>query len=140
MRIEIINGPNLGRIGQRETSIYGHQNFESWLSALREQYPQHEIGYSQSNCEGTIIDLLYEAAESCQGILLNAGAYTHSSIAILDAIRAIDIPVVEVHISQVFAREAYRRHSMIAEACQGVIAGFGLDSYRLGIEALLHRD
>lgn len=136
MKILIINGPNLNLLGVREKSIYGSEPFDGFLEGLRAAYPEDEIEYFQSNHEGAIIDKLHSAGFDCDGIVLNAGAYTHTSIAIADAIRAINAPVVEVHISNVAAREDYRHVSMIAPACKGVIAGFGLDSYRLAVEAL----
>ena len=136
MKILIINGPNLNLLGVRERSIYGSEPFGGFLERLRAAYPEDEIEYFQSNHEGEIIDRLHSAGFDCDGIVLNAGAYTHTSIAIADAIRAITAPVVEVHISNVAAREDYRHVSMIAPACKGVIAGFGLDSYRLAVEAL----
>lgn len=137
MNIVIINGPNLNLLGHREPDIYGKRTFEEYLDELRAAYPQHNIEYAQSNCEGTIIDLLHRYGFSADAIVLNAAAYTHTSIAIADAIRAIDTPVIEIHISNIYAREPYRRQSMIAEACRGSIAGFGLDSYRLAIESVV---
>lgn len=139
MRILIINGPNLNLLGQREPDIYGDQPFETCLDSLRKSYPDIAIDYYQSNNEGCIIDRMQQDGFSADGIVLNAGAYTHTSIAIADCIRSISAPVVEVHISNVQAREDYRQHSMIGAACAGVIAGFGLDSYRLAIEALIHK-
>lgn len=138
-RILIINGPNLNLLGKREPGIYGNCSMESYLETLRSRYPNHSIEYFQSNHEGEIIDKLHEVGfdESLKGIVLNAGAYTHTSLAIADAIAAINVPVVEVHISNVHAREEVRHHSMISRVCRGVIAGFGMNSYRLGIEALL---
>ena len=137
MKILIINGPNLNLLGKRQTDIYGTQPFEVYLEGLRKLYPQHQIDYFQSNCEGAIIDRLHADGFSIDAIVLNAGAYTHTSIAIADAIRSITTPVVEVHISNVHAREVYRRVSYIAEACRGSGVGFGLDSYRLAIEAVV---
>ena len=137
MKILIINGPNLNLLGKRQTDIYGTQPFEVYLEGLRKLYPQHQIDYFQSNCEGAIIDRLHADGFSIDAIVLNAGAYTHTSIAIADAIRSITTPGVEVHISNVHAREAYRRVSYIAEACRGSVVGFGLDSYRLAIEAVV---
>ena len=137
MKILIINGPNLNLLGKRQTDIYGTQPFEVYLEGLRKLYPQHQIDYFQSNCEGAIIDRLHADGFSIDAIVLNAGAYTHTSIAIADAIRSITTPVVEVHISNVHAREVYRRVSYIAEACRGSVVGFGLDSYRLAIEAVV---
>ena len=135
MRILIINGPNLNLLGKREPSIYGNAPMEALLPQLQKRYPQIELHYYQSNIEGELIDKLQEVGFAFDGIILNAGAYTHTSIALLDCIRAISTPVIEVHISNVNAREEYRRHSMIAAGCKGTIQGFGLDSYRLAIEA-----
>lgn len=139
MKILIINGPNLNLLGKREPEIYGHASMEDCLDDLRKAYPDVEIEYYQSNHEGCIIDRLHETGLSTdhKGIVLNAGAYTHTSLAIADAISAIKLPVVEVHISNVHSREEIRHKSLISPVCRGVIAGFGLDSYRLGIEALL---
>lgn len=137
MKIQIINGPNINLLGKREPSIYGAVSFEDYLQQLRGKYPEVEMAYYQSNVEGEMINKLHEAGFSCDGIILNAGAYTHTSIALQDAIRAITAPVIEVHISNVHAREEFRHKSMISCACMGVICGFGLDSYRLGVEALL---
>ena len=139
-RILIVNGPNLNLLGVREPSIYGNHSMESYLETLREIYRNScEIEYYQSNHEGDIIDILHQVGfdESLEGIILNAGAYTHTSLAIADAIAAIKVPVVEVHISNVHSREEVRHHSMISGVCRGVIAGFGMNSYLLGIEALL---
>lgn len=137
MRIIIINGPNLNLLGSREPSIYGQETMEDCLASLRKRFPQIKIEYFQSNHEGALVDRLQDAAASHDGIILNAAAYTHTSIALLDAIRAISAPVVEVHLSNVAAREDFRHRSMIAPACVGTIAGFGMDVYRLGVEALL---
>ena len=138
-RFLIINGPNLNLLGMREPGIYGNCSMKSFLGTLRSRYPNYCIEYFQSNHEGDIIDKLHEVGfdESLNGIILNAGAYTHTSLAIADAISAIKVPVVEVHISNVHAREEVRHHSMISSVCRGVIAGFGMNSYRLGIEAIL---
>lgn len=136
MKIQIINGPNLNLLGIREPGIYGHDSFDSYLTHLRNLYPEIEIDYYQSNVEGYLIDRMQEVGFDCDGIVLNAGAYTHTSVALHDCIRSIQAPVVEVHISNVHQREEFRHHSMISSACRGVIAGFGLDSYRLAIEAL----
>ena len=133
----IINGPNLNLLGKRETSIYGTTPFETFLQNIRNECKDITIDYFQSNHEGAIIDKLQEVGFTADGILLNAAAYTHTSIAIADAIRAIKAPVIEIHISNIHARETYRQHSFIAPVCKGSISGFGLDSYRLGIEALL---
>lgn len=138
--ITIINGPNLNLLGVREPGIYGSQGFDSYLTELRRRYSEVEINYFQSNSEGDIIDRLHaDGFGTVNGIVLNAGAYTHTSLAIADAIAAISTPVVEVHISNVHAREEVRHHSMISGVCRGVIAGFGLDSYRLAIEALMNQ-
>ena len=139
-RILIVNGPNLNLLGVREPSIYGNHSMESYLESLREIYRNScEIEYFQSNHEGDIIDILHQMGfdDSLEGIILNAGAYTHTSLAIADAIAAIKVPVIEVHISNVHSREEVRHHSMISGVCRGVIAGFGMNSYLLGIEALL---
>lgn len=136
MKIQIVNGPNLNLLGVREPGIYGSESFESYLSKLREQYPEVEIEYYQSNVEGELINKIQEVGFSFDGIVLNAGAYTHTSIALHDCIRAIKCPVVEVHISNVHQREDFRHHSFISAACKGVVCGFGLNSYRLAIEGL----
>lgn len=138
MDILIINGPNLNLLGVREPGIYGKRDFEGYLEELRKRYPEHVLHYCQSNHEGDILDRLQEYGFGrVGGIVLNAGAFTHTSLAIADCISALTVPVVEVHISNVHAREAVRHHSMISGVCRGVIAGFGLDSYRLAIEAFL---
>jgi len=137
MKIQIINGPNLNLLGVREKSIYGNTDFETYLTELRKRYTKIEIDYYQSNVEGEIINKLHEVGFSYDGVVLNAGAYTHTSVAIADAIAAINTPVIEVHISNVYKREEFRHSSMLAANCKGVIAGFGMDSYRLSIESLL---
>jgi 3-dehydroquinate dehydratase-2 len=137
MKIQIINGPNLNLLGVREKSIYGNTDFESYLTELRKRYTNIEIDYYQSNVEGEIINKLHEIGFSYDGVVLNAGAYTHTSIAIADAIAAIKTPVIEVHISNVYKREEFRHSSMLAANCKGVVAGFGMDSYRLAVESLL---
>ena len=138
MKIQIINGPNLNLLGQREPGIYGSESFESCLADLLQRYPDVQIDYYQSNVEGELINQMQRAGffEGYDGIVLNAGAYTHTSIALHDCIRSLKCPVIEVHISNVHRREEFRHHSTISAACQGVICGFGLDSYRLAIEAL----
>lgn len=136
MKILIINGPNLNLLGSREKSIYGNQSFESYLAMLQDLFQDFTIDYFQSNVEGEIINKLHEAATQYQGIVLNAGGYTHTSVAIADAIAAITIPVTEVHISNLLTRETFRHTSLISPKCAGSIMGFGLDSYRLGIESL----
>jgi 3-dehydroquinate dehydratase-2 len=134
MKIQIINGPNLNLLGVREKSIYGSASFEDYLKELKAQFPDVQIDYYQSNVEGELINKLHEVGFSYNGIVINAGAYTHTSIAIADAIAAINTPVIEVHISNVYKREEFRHQSMLAANCKGVIAGFGMNSYRLGIE------
>ncbi len=138
MKILILNGPNLNLLGVREPSIYGHSSFDDYLTLLRTQYPQVEIDYFQSNIEGELINKIHEVGFSFDGIIFNAGAYTHTSIALLDAIKAVSAPVVEVHISNVHRREEFRHKSMISAGCKGVICGFGLNSYRLALEALVN--
>ena len=137
MKIQIINGPNINLLGKREPGIYGARSFEDYLQELKKRYPHVVFEYYQSNVEGEMINKIHEVGFDYDGIVLNAGAYTHTSIALQDAIRAVTSPVVEVHISNVHQREEFRHQSMIACACAGVICGFGLDSYRLGVEALL---
>ena len=136
--IVIINGANLNLLGKRETSIYGNESFEVYFEKLKAAYQTDvRLEYFQSNIEGEIINKIHEVGFSCDGIILNAGAYTHTSIAIADAVRAISSPVVEVHISNIYARETYRRHSFLSEVCKGSIVGFGLNSYNLAIKAFL---
>ena len=139
MKIQIINGPNLNLLGQREPGIYGSESFDAYLEQLRAKYPDVTIDYYQSNVEGELIDKMQQAGffEPCDGIVLNAGAYTHTCVALHDCIRSLRCPVIEVHISNVHQREPFRHHSFLSAACKGVICGFGLDSYRLAIEALL---
>jgi 3-dehydroquinate dehydratase-2 len=134
MNIQIINGPNLNLLGVREKSIYGDSSFEDYLVTLRKRYANITINYYQSNVEGEIINKLHEVGFSCDGIVINAGAYTHTSVAISDAIAGIKTPVIEVHISNVYKREDFRHKSLLAANCRGVIAGFGMDSYRLAVE------
>ena len=140
MRVIIINGPNLNLLGQREPSVYGADSFEAYFATLQRAYPQLELSYFRSNHEGALLDKLHEVGFSYDGIILNAGAYTHTSVALHDAIRAITTPVVEVHISNTFAREAFRHHSYIAAVAKGVIVGFGMESYRLALESFLFND
>ena len=137
MKIQLINGPNLNLLGVREKSIYGNSSFEDYLDELRKRFPDVQLDYYQSNVEGEIINKLHEVGFSYDGIVLNAGAYTHTSVAIADAIAAVNTPVIEVHISNVYKREEFRHHSMLAASCRGVIAGFGMDSYRLAVENLI---
>lgn len=137
MKIQIINGPNLNLLGMRETEIYGETSFESFLDKLKNEFPDVEINFFQSNIEGEIIDKLHLTGFSVDGIILNAAAYTHTSVAIGDAIKAIKAPVVEVHISNIFSREDFRHVSFIAPYCRGTITGFGLQSYRLALLSFL---
>lgn len=139
-KIQIINGPNLNLLGVREPGIYGNNSFESYLPALRALFPDMQIDYYQSNIEGEMINKMQEVGFGYDGIVLNAGAYTHTSIALLDCIRSLRCPVVEVHISNVHQREEFRRHSMISSGCKGVICGFGLQGYELAIRGLLNND
>ncbi|MCB2220867.1 MAG: type II 3-dehydroquinate dehydratase [Bacteroidetes bacterium] len=133
MNILIINGPNLNLLGKRETNIYGHMGFEDYLTQLRKTFPTITIDYFQSNIEGELINTLHASEGKFDGIILNAGGYTHTSVAIGDAVKAIHTPVVEVHISNIFSREEYRHVSLIGPNAKGSIIGFGLDSYRLAI-------
>ncbi len=137
MNLHIINGPNLNLIGKRETGIYGNISFEDFLEHLKSRFNEHTISYFQSNIEGEIINNIQEFGFKSDGIILNAGGYTHTSVAIADAIAAIKSPVIEVHISNIFAREEYRHISLIAGKCKGSISGFGLNSYLLAVEAFL---
>lgn len=137
MKIQIINGPNLNLLGKREPGIYGSQGFKPFLELLQAKYPNVDLHYFQSNVEGEIINQLHQIGFSFDGIVLNAGAYTHTSIAIADAIAGIKTPVIEVHISNVYAREEFRHNSMLAKSCKGIITGFGLQSYELGIISFL---
>ncbi len=137
MKICIVNGPNLNLLGKREKGIYGDSSFEDWLEKTRPLFPDIDLDYFQSNIEGEIVSHLHNVGFSCDGIVINAGAYTHTSVAIRDAIAAITTPVVEVHISNILTRESFRHESLIGPVCKGSIMGFGLDSYRLGIVSLL---
>ncbi len=139
MKILILNGPNLNLQGTRDVEVYGTMTFESYLEELRSNFATDQIEYFQSNHEGDLIDVIHQSPERYDGIVFNAGAYTHTSVALHDAISAVVTPVVEVHISSILAREGFRHNSMIAPVVVGSIMGFGLDSYRLGIEALLGR-
>ena len=138
MKIQIINGPNLNLLGKREPGIYGSSSFDDYLTELRQRYPDVQIDYFQSNIEGELIDKIQQVGFDYDGIILNAGAYTHTSIALQDCIRSLTSPVIEVHISNVHRREEFRHKSMISCACVGVICGFGLDSYRLAVESIVH--
>lgn len=137
-RIQIINGPNLNLLGRREPDVYGTRSFEDYFEDLKSRFPGVELDYFQSNHEGELIDKLHQVGFSCAGIVLNAGAYTHSSLALADALRAITAPVIEVHISNVFKREDFRHRSLLAPACRGSIVGLGLDVYRLAVDAILN--
>jgi 3-dehydroquinate dehydratase-2 len=139
MKIQIINGPNLNLLGVREEDIYGSRDFENYLEELKRHFPLAELHYFQSNVEGELINKLHETGFSYGGIVLNAGAYTHTSIAIHDAIGAIKTPVVEVHISNIYAREEFRHKSLITSKCVGLISGFGLESYAMAIHYLLKK-
>jgi 3-dehydroquinate dehydratase-2 len=136
-QILVLNGPNLNLLGKREPGIYGNDSMESAFAVLQERFPDVQLDYYQSNVEGELINKLHEVGFSYDGIVFNAGAYTHTSVALHDAIKAINTPVVEVHISNVYQRETYRHTSLITGACVGVIGGFGMNSYRLAIEAIL---
>ena len=138
MKIQIINGPNLNLLGKREPGIYGSNTFETCLEQLRQRYPGVQIDYYQSNVEGELINKMQEVGFTYDGIVLNAGAYTHTSIALHDCIRAITTPVIEVHISNVPKREDFRHHSWLSSVCLGVICGFGMDSYRLAVDHLVN--
>lgn len=137
MKIAIINGPNLNLLGKREPEIYGNKTFEEYFNFLEDEFKNIELFYFQSNHEGALIDKIHEVGFHFNGIVLNAGAYTHTSIAIADAVSAITTPVVEVHLSNVFARETFRHHSYISAVAKGTIGGFGLQSYKLAIQSLL---
>ncbi len=139
MKIQIINGPNLNLLGKREKDIYGGQSFESFFSDLKKRFPAVELSYYQSNVEGEIINKLHEVGFSYDGIILNAGAYTHTSVAIHDAIGAITTPVVEVHISNIYAREEFRHTSLITSKCAGIISGFGTEGYAMAANYLANR-
>ena len=137
MKLIIINGPNLNLLGKREPEVYGNQTFETYFDALKTQFPLVDLSYYQSNIEGELIDKLQEVGFSYDGIILNAGAYTHTSIAIADAIKALTTPVVEVHISNTFSRETFRHQSYISPNAKGIIIGFGLESYTLAIQSFV---
>ena len=139
VKLLILNGPNLNLQGRRDREVYGAESFEEFIPRLRAAYPTVEIDYAQSNIEGELIDALHNAEGKYNGVLFNAGGYTHTSVALRDAIDAVSVPVIEIHISNVAAREEFRHNSLIGATCVGTIAGFGLDSYRLGIEAMLNR-
>ena len=137
MKIVIINGPNLNLLGAREPNIYGNQTFDEYFESLKSDFPQLEFDYFQSNVEGELINIIQREGFSCDGILLNAAAYTHTSVGICDAIKAVNSPVIEIHISNTFSRENFRHKSYVSPVAKGIIVGFGLDSYRLGVESFL---
>lgn len=139
MTIQIINGPNLNLLGKREPSVYGNESFESFFEELKKRFPNHDLHYFQSNIEGELINKLHEVGFSYDGIVLNAGAYTHTSVALHDAIAAIKTPVAEVHISNVYAREEFRHKSLITSKCVGLITGFGMEGYAMAIQYLTRK-
>lgn len=139
MKLIIINGPNLNLVGVREPEVYGCQGMEDFIAQLQQEYPQVQLDYFQSNVEGELINKIQEVGFSYDGIIINAGGYSHTSIAILDAIKSVTAPAVEVHISNIFAREEYRHHSLLTSACRGMICGLGLKGYRLAVEYLMDR-
>jgi 3-dehydroquinate dehydratase-2 len=135
--IEIINGPNLNLTGRREPEIYGSVTMEQYLDELKQRFPEVQIGYYQSNAEGEIINRIHEVGFSADGIIINAGGYSHTSVALHDALAAVPAPAIEVHLSNIFAREEYRHHSLLTSACRGIICGLGLKGYELAVNALL---
>lgn len=137
MKIQIINGPNLNLLGTREPGVYGNRSFEQYFEELKEKFSDIELEYYQSNVEGELINKLHEIGFTFDGIILNAGGYTHTSVALADAIAAINSPVVEVHVSNIYAREEFRHVSLTGKNCKGVLTGFGLDGYRLAVKSLL---
>lgn len=140
MNIHIINGPNLNLLGKREPSIYGSQSFQEFFKRLQFKFKEVELSYFQSNIEGELISELQEADQNVDGIILNAAGYTHTSVAIADAVKAIETPVIEVHISNVYAREDFRKHSFISPYAKGIIAGFGLQSYTLAVQSFIDKN
>lgn len=139
MKISIINGPNLNLLGKREPDKYGYRSFEDYFSLLQKKYPSVSFEYFQSNVEGELINEIQKKGFTVEGIILNAGGYTHTSVAIADAIASVKTPVIEVHITNISAREEFRHNSLIARTCTGSISGFGLDSYRLAVEAIIEK-
>lgn len=139
MKIQIINGPNLNLLGVREEDIYGSRDFNNFFEELQKSYPNHTLQYFQSNIEGELIDKLHEVGFSFDGIILNAGAYTHTSVALHDAIAAIKTPVVEVHISNIYAREEFRHKNLITSKCEGLISGFGLEGYHMALSFIIQK-
>ena len=138
MKIQIINGPNLNLLGIREPGIYGNKSFDNYFEELVEKYPQLELSYFQSNVEGELINKIHEVGFSYDGIIINAGGYTHTSVALADAIAGINTAVIEVHISNIYAREEYRHISLTGKNCKGVLTGFGMDGYRLAVESFIN--
>ena len=137
MNIRIINGPNLGTLGRREPALYGTVPFEEYFPILVERYPQHGLSFFQSDEEGTLVRALQQAGNECDAIILNAGAFTHTSLAVADAVRSLGIPVIEVHLTHIFARESFRHCSYLTPVCKGLVSGLGLDGYRLAVEHLI---
>jgi 3-dehydroquinate dehydratase II len=137
MKIEIINGPNLNLLGKREPEIYGNEGFDTVMKALQARYPDINLTYSQSNTEGDLVNMVQVAGQGSDGVVINPGGYTHTSVAIADAIAAIGIPVIEVHISNLLSREEFRHTSLTGRYCRGSVMGLGVDGYRLAVEALL---
>ncbi len=138
-KIVIINGPNLNLQGQREQAIYGNQTFDEAVALWRKEFPDVEIEYYQSNVEGELINKIHEVGFSCCGIIINAGGYSHTSVALHDALHAVPTLAIEVHLSNIFVREEYRHHSLLSSACRGMLCGFGMEGYRLAIKYLLKR-
>ncbi len=136
MKVLILNGPNLNLVGKREPEIYGNQSFDEFIPIIRKSFADWEIQYEQTNHEGILIDLLQQAESRFDAVILNPGGYSHTSVALADAIRSISVPVLEVHLSNIHAREPYRQHSMTASACRGIISGFGLQSYVLALQSV----
>lgn len=139
MKIAIINGPNLNLLGTREKGIYGNETFEEFFQKLKKKFPKIDFDFYQSNVEGELVNVIQKFSQTMDGIILNAGAYTHTSIAIADAVAAIKIPVVEVHISNIAAREEFRKHSHLSAVCSGTIFGFGMKGYELAVESFISR-
>ncbi len=139
-QIAIINGPNLNLIGQREPEIYGRQSMEEYVETLKKQFPEVAIQYHQSNIEGELVNYIQQAGKTCDAIIINAGGYSHTSVALHDALKAVNLPAIEVHISNIFAREAYRHQTLLTSACRGMIVGLGLQGYALALQALLGQD
>lgn len=140
MKISIINGPNLNLVGIREPEVYGHQSMDSFIEALKKKYANQDISYFQSNVEGELINEIQRVGFTADLILLNAGGYTHTSVAIADAVKAIASPVIEIHLSNIFSREEFRKHSYLSPVCKGIISGFGLKGYELAIASRLGQD